>query len=108
MYTAVGAKSPDASFYVAGFGARSVVIEIAQRNDFAASREEIAFRHAAGVGLALGFFVDPKSDKSNPNLILLSHLLEEPAAKQQCFGRMSGCFNQDCLCFSCRFMSSSY
>jgi len=94
MYTALGAKSPDASFYAAGFGARSVVIEIAHRNEsFAALREEIAFWHAAGVGLALGFFVDPKSDKVNPNLILLSHLLEEPAVKQQRFGRMSGCSN---------------
>ena len=94
MYTALGAKSPDASFYAVGFGARSVVVEIAHRNEsFAALREEIAFWHAAGVGLALGFFVDPKSDKSNPNLILLSHLLEEPAAKQQRFGQMSGCSN---------------
>ena len=94
MYTVLGAKSPDASFYPAGFGARSVVVEIAHRNEsFAALRKEIAFWHAAGVGLAVGIFVDPKSDKSNPNLILLSHFLEEPAAKQQRFGRMSGCSN---------------
>lgn len=42
--------------------------------------KEIAFWRAAGVRLALGFFVDPKYDRSNPTLILLSHLLEDPAA----------------------------
>lgn len=92
IYTSLGAKSPDASFYTCGIGARSVVVEIAHRNEsFAALREEIAFWHAAGVGLALGVFIDPNSDKGNPNLILMSQLLEEPRPKQQRFGRMSGC-----------------
>ena len=92
MYTDLGAKSPDASFYPAGFGARSLILEIAHRNEsFAALKQEVAFWHAAGIGLVLGIFIDPTSDNSDPNLILLKHAFGSSTTEQQCFGRLSGC-----------------
>ena len=92
MYTEMGAKSPDGSFYVAGFGARSVVLEVAHRNEsLKVLQQEVAWWHAAGVGLVLGIYIDVNSDKSNPMLILLSHALEHSGLKQHRFGRDSGC-----------------
>ena len=92
IYTEKGAKSPDASYYADGLGVRSVVLEIAHRNEsFKALLKEVAWWHAAGVGLALGIYIDPKSDHSNPNLILLSQTHEQSTIKQQRFGCNSGC-----------------
>ena len=39
------------------------------------------------------FLLTPNLTRSIQTLIMLSHLLEEPAVKQQRFGRMSGCSN---------------
>ena len=92
MYTKLGAKSPDASFYTDGYGSNSVVLEVAHRNEsLAVLREEVAWWHEAGVGLALGIFVDPNSDCSDPNLILLSQCSYQANSEQKRFGRLSGC-----------------
>ena len=92
IHTERGAKSPDASYYADGLGVRSVVLEIAHRNEsFKALQKEVAWWHAAGVGLALGIYIDPKSNDSNPSLILLSQTHEQTTIKQQRFGCNSGC-----------------
>lgn len=93
MYTAQGAKSPDASYYVGKVSCgRSVVIKIAHRNEsFAALREEIAWWHNANVGLVLGVFIDVRSDITDANLILLSHSRESCVMAQKRFGYTSGC-----------------
>ena len=92
MYTEQGAKSPDASYYACGFGSTSLVLEVAHRNEgFAVLKQEIAWWHAAGVGLALGIFVEPASDKSDPSLVLLSQRHHESKLTQKRFGRLSGC-----------------
>lgn len=94
MYTrCAGAKSPDLSFYVGRFfSGRSVVIEIAHRNeDFVALQKEVQWWHEAGIGLSIGVFVDPQSDISDPNLILLTYVKGHSTMAQKRFGHMSGC-----------------
>lgn len=94
MYTRCrGAKSPDLSFYADGTpSSRSVVFEIAHRNeDFVALQREVQWWHDAGIGLSVGIFVDPHSDISDPNLILLTYSSGHTAMTQKRFGHMSGC-----------------
>lgn len=92
LYCEHGAKSPDVSWYPNGFDdARSVVIELAHRNEsLGGLRDEVDWWHTAGVGLAIGVFIDVHSDPADPRLVLLTHS-RSGSLVQRSFGKGSGC-----------------